>query len=142
MNTPLYPSAAYVTSKSPKHLQSLALYASATLARALGEIDGAELAVRASTRMLWAEQSAATSSTSGAQALLNLANVYDNRAGGPTFIGDALRESAERIWNLSQAQATQGDPAPTFEALREELSTCTGTILSALETSQPKNDRK
>ena len=131
--TPLYPSAAYQTRKDSKTFHSVALYASATLARALGTIEGAELDAKHAQRTVWAEMDAAASGQSGAQALLNLATIYDNRAGGPTETGDALTAAAQEIWTLCAAQAEQADPAPTFSQLREALSNTTGMVIAAIE---------
>ena len=132
-DAPLYPAAQAQTRKSAKDLTSKAVYAVATLSRALGTIEGAELYSKHAKRALWAEMDASTTAQSGAQALLNLATVYDNRAGGPTDTGAALAAAAQEVWTLCQSQATAAEPAPIFEDLREVLSTTAGLILAALD---------
>lgn len=130
--TPLYPSTAYKTSKDLGAMRSVAVYAVATLSRALGVIEGAELHCKASKRLLWAEEGAANSAQSGAQALLNVATIYANRAGGPTDLTGLVEDAADRIWELSKASGNSWDPAPTFEELTDELSQAAGLVLALL----------
>lgn len=133
-DTPLHPAAQAQRSKSLQDFTSKAVYAVATLNRALGTIEGAEVHTKHAKRAVWAEMDASTAAQSGAQALLNLATIYDNRAGGPTETGAALAAAAQEVWTLCQSQATAAEPAPIFEDLREVLSTTAGLILAALDT--------
>ena len=140
LDTPLYPAAKYQTSKNLGDLRGVAVYAVATLSRALGTIEGAELDGKQAKRVVWAEMDASTSAQSGAQALQNVATIYANRAGGPTGLSGLVEDSAQRIWSLCQAQGKAADPAHIFEDLREELSQAAGLVLAALENT-PKAAR-
>jgi len=117
-----------------KYLTSTAVYAVATLNRALGTIEGAELYTKAAKRAVWAEMDASTAAQTGAQAMLNLSTIYDNRQGGTTEVGADLRETALRIGTLCQSLGAGADPAPIFEELRDVLSTASGLVLAAMDT--------
>lgn len=136
---PLYPSRIYMTSKSPQHLAGLAVYASVTLGKAIGAIDAAELDAAHSTREVHVEMEASDSARSAAASLLNLSVVYSNRAGGPTYTGEALERSANLVWTLAERQAVEAEPSEIWEALRDELSTAVGLTLSALEGNASKD---
>ncbi len=137
--TPLYPSHTYKTSKSPKHLAGLAVYASTTLGRAIGTIEAAELDSPHASREVCSAMSASDSAKSAASALLNLSAVHNNRAGGPTYTGEALERSAEQIWTLAARQAVEDEPSATWEALRGELSDAVGLTLTALELNASRD---
>lgn len=140
--SPLYPSATYQTSKDLNAMRSVAVYAVATLARALGTIEGAQLDTKHANRVVWAEMDAATGAKSGAQALANVATIYANRAGGTTALTGQVDDAAGRIWQLAQRQATEADPSRTFDALREELSQAAGLVLALLENTPTPNKAK